>query len=118
MKKQDHRGTRARYSSTYMTMPSRYLPGRYLGQAKVFARRHGRNGADAESNLGGWEKSNGNLVRANALWVACTRFLPEHQDVRLGRVAKVILGEDLCVQLYSLLDVAAMCSCGSCERVL
>ena len=86
-------------------MPNRYLPGRYLGQAKVFARRHGRNGADAESNLGDWGKSNSNLVRANALWVACTRFLLEHQDVRLGRVAKVMAGEGLYVQLYSLLDV-------------
>ena len=32
-------------------------------------------------------------------------MLPEHQDVRLGRVAKVIAGEGLYVQLYSLLDV-------------
>jgi hypothetical protein len=54
----------------HMTMPSRYLPGRYLGQAKVFARGHVRNGADAESNLGGWEKSSSNLVRSSALRVA------------------------------------------------
>ena len=86
-------------------MPSRYLPGRYLGQAKVFARGHVRNGADAESNLGGWEKPSSNLVRSSALRVAPTRLLPEHQDVRLGRVAKVMAGEGLYVQLYSLLDV-------------
>jgi hypothetical protein len=78
-----------------------------LGQGKVFTRRHGRNSADAERNLGGWEKPSSNLVRANALRVACTRSLSEHENVRLGRVEKVMAGEDLLkgVKLDSLLDV-------------
>jgi hypothetical protein len=97
-------------------MPSRYLPGRYLGQAKVFTRRHVRNGANAESNLGGWGKPNSNLVRANALWVACTRSLPEHQDVRLGGIAKVTAGEDLGVKLGPQLRISTLGSPMSFRR--